>query len=256
MRFFVFVCLLTLFIGCGKKSDKIEQSAIPALEYSVVNSFPHDQSAFTEGLLIHDGQLWESTGEKQSWIATVDIKTGKSNKKGQLDPKYFGEGMSILNNKVYYLTWQNHIGFVYDFKTFKEIKTFSYDTEGWGMTTDNKNLITSDGSDKIYFLDTLTLKPVKTLNVTSNGEAMTGINELEYVDGFIYANIWQTSNVIKIDAATGKVVGILDLAPLTAQARELKPDVDVLNGIAWHPATKLMLVTGKYWNYIYVIKFK
>src|SRR5689334_333159 len=140
--------LFAVLIGCTSKSDQATQ--VPAISYTVVNSFPHDQSAFTEGLMIHNGQLWESTGEKNSWIATVDIKTGQSNKKVQLDPKYFGEGMGILNNKVYYLTWQNHIGFVYDFKSFKQISTFNYDTEGWGMTTDNKNLITSDGSDKIY----------------------------------------------------------------------------------------------------------
>lgn len=246
---------LVILAGCKPSADK-KASEIPKINYQVVNSFPHDQSAFTEGLLIHNGQLYESTGEKASWIATVDIKTGKSDKKVQLDPKYFGEGMCILNNKVYYLTWQNRIGFIYDFRTFKQIRSFDYEREGWGMTTDNKNLITSDGTDKIYFLDTLSLKPVKTLNVTRDGEPVQGINELEYVDGFIYANIWQTSNVIKIDASTGAVVGILDLAPLTMQARELKPDVDVLNGIAWHPATRLMLVTGKYWNYIYVIKLK
>jgi len=246
---------LLILAGCKQKPEQ-KASNVTALQYSVVNSLPHDQSAFTEGLLIHNGLLYESTGDKESWIATVDIKTGKSDKKVTIDPKYFGEGICILNNKVYQLTWQNHVGFVYDFKTFKQISEFHYDTEGWGMTTDNKNLIMSDGSDKIYFLDTLSLRPVKTLNVTSDGEPTTGINELEYVDGFIYANIWRTSNVIKIDANTGAVVGTLDLAPLTTQARELKPDVDVLNGIAWHPATKLMLVTGKYWNYIYVIKLR
>jgi glutamine cyclotransferase len=246
---------LVILAGCKQSADQ-KTSDIPSLQYSVVNTFPHDQSAFTEGLLIHNGQLYESTGEKESWIATVDIKTGKSDKKVQLDPKYFGEGICILNNKVYQLTWQNHIGFVYDFKTFKQLSEFHYDTEGWALTTDNKNLIMSDGTEKIYFLDTLSLKPIKTISVTYDGKPMQGINELEYVDGFIYANIWRTSNVIKFDANTGVVVGILDLAPLTQQARALKPDVDVLNGIAWHPATRIMLVTGKYWNYIYVIKLK
>jgi glutamine cyclotransferase len=207
-------------------------------------------------LLIHDGKLYESTGEKESWIGVVDIATGNTQKKVQIDPKYFGEGMTILNNKVYYLTWKHHVGFIYDFKTFKEIGQFNYDTEGWGMTTDNNNIIMSDGTDKIYFLDSVSMKPVKTLSVTRDGEPLKGINELEYVDGFIYANVWQTSTVVKIDVATGKVTGILDLSPLTKQARELKPEVDVLNGIAWHPKTRLMLVTGKYWNYIYVLKLK
>ena len=249
--------LLAAIVSCSpKKTETPVASSVPSIGYSVVNSFPHDQSAFTEGLLIYNGQLYESTGEKDSRIGIVDIKTGTTSKKAQLDPKFFGEGMTILNNKVYYLTWQHHTGFVYDLKTWKEIKQFQYDTEGWGMTTDNKNLIMSDGSDKLYVLDTVSLKPVKTIAVTINGEPLKGINELEYVDGFVYANVWQTSDVVKIDMNTGAVTGTLDLSPLTKQARELKPEVDVLNGIAWHPGTKLMLVTGKYWNYIYVLKLR
>jgi glutamine cyclotransferase len=251
----ILLFILLAGVGCKQSTDQ-RTSTVPSINYSVVNSFPHDTTAFTEGFLIHNGQLYESTGEKHSWIGIVDIKTGKTDKKLQLDPKYFGEGMSILNNKVYYLTWRDHIGFVYDFRTWKPISEFHYDTEGWGMTTDNKNLITSDGSDKIYVLDTVSLKPIKTISITNNGEPMKGLNELEYVDGFLYANVWQTSTVVKIDMTSGNVVGILDLSPLTKQARELKPQVDVLNGIAWHPATKLMLVTGKYWDYIYVLKLK
>lgn len=246
--------LFTLLLGCKEKAQ--EQPAVPSIGYSVVNSFPHDTNAFTEGLMIHNGQLYESTGDKESWIGVVDIKTGSTTKKAQLDKQYFGEGMTILNNKVYYLTWKHKTGFIYDFKSFNKIGEFHYDTEGWGMTTDQKNIIMSDGSEKIYFLDTVSLKPVKTLTVTNNGEPLKGLNELEYVDGSIYANVWQTSTVVKIDMNTGAVVGLLDLTPLTKQARELKPEVDVLNGIAWHPATRLMLVTGKFWNYIYVLKLK
>jgi glutamine cyclotransferase len=247
--------MLVTMMGC-KQSPTEQKTSVPVIGYTVVNSFPHDKAAFTEGLMIHNGQLYESTGEKESWIGVVDIKAGKTDKKVQLDPKYFGEGMCILNNKVYYLTWREHTGFVYDFKTWKELSQFHYDREGWGMTTDNKNLITSDGSDKIYVLDTVSLLPVKTISVTNNGEPMKGLNELEFIDGFIYANVWQTSTVVKIDMNTGAIVGNLDLSPLTKQARELKPEVDVLNGIAWHPATRLMLVTGKYWDYIYVLKLK
>lgn len=239
-------------MGCSPK--KVEQTN--NIGFQVVNSFPHDVTAFTEGLLIHDGQLYESTGDKESWIGVVDVKTGKTDKKVVLDPKYFGEGMTILNNKVYYLTYRHHVGFIYDFKTFKEIGQFNYDTEGWGMTTDNKNIIMSDGTDKLYFLDTVTMKPAKTLSVTQGGEPLKGLNELEYIEGSLFANVWQTSTVVKIDINTGAVTGILDLAALTKQARELKPEVDVLNGIAWHPKTKLLLVTGKYWNYIYVLKIK
>jgi glutamine cyclotransferase len=254
MRVLIFFLCTVLLFGCKEKAQ--EKSSAPSIGYTVVNSFPHDTNAFTEGLMIHNGQLYESTGDKESWIGVVDIKTGETSKKTQLDKQYFGEGMAILNNKVYYLTWKHKTGFIYDFKSFKQIGEFHYDTEGWGMTTDQKNLIMSDGSEKIYFLDTVSLKPAKTLTVTDNGQPLKGLNELEYVDGFIYANVWQTSNVVKIDINTGAVVGMLDLTPLTKQARELKPEVDVLNGIAWHPATRLMLVTGKFWNYIYVLKLK
>jgi len=257
MNFLLPIIAIALLAGCSQKKDeKPESSTIPSIEYSVVNSFPHDTKAFTEGLLIHNGYLYESTGEKESWIGMVDIKTGQTTKKVQLDPKYFGEGMAILNNKVYYLTWKHKTGFVYDFRTFKEISQFQYDTEGWGMTTDNKNLIMSDGSDKLYFLDTVSMKPIKTLSVTNDGKPMSGLNELEYVNGSIYANVWQTSTVVRIDMNSGAVTGILDLSPLTTQARKLKPEVDVLNGIAWHNETRLMLVTGKFWNYIYVLKLK
>src|SRR4051812_23054242 len=128
------IFLFILLAGCSqKKPETVETSTIPAINYQVVNSFPHDQKAFTEGLLIHDGKIYESTGEKESWIGVVDIATGETQKKVQIDPKYFGEGMTILNNKVYYLTWKSHVGFIYDLKTFKEIGQFNYDTEGWGM---------------------------------------------------------------------------------------------------------------------------
>jgi len=256
MKYLSICSCFYLLIACAPKEEKQAESTIPTIQYQIVNSFPHDTNAFTEGLLIHDSKLYESTGDKESWIGIVDIKTGKTDKKVQLDPKYFGEGMTIINNKVYYLTWKHKVGFIYDFNTFKEIGQFNYETEGWGMTNDGKNIITSDGTDKIYFLDTLSMKPVKTLSITQDDKPLKDLNELEYAEGFLYANVWQTSTVVKIDMSTGKVVGVLDLSPLTTQARELKPGVDVLNGIAWHPKTKLMLVTGKYWNYIYVLKLK
>jgi glutamine cyclotransferase len=258
MKAILLLSLSLLLLACGKTTENqsATSGSIPAIGYSVVNSFPHDTKAFTEGLLIHKGQLYESTGDKESWIGVVDIKTGTATRKVQLDPKYFGEGMAILNNKVYYLTYRHNTGFVYDFATFKEVRQFSYKGEGWGMTTDNKNLIMSDGTQTINFLDTTSLESVKTLNVTSDGQPLKGINELEYIDGFIYANVWQTSTVVKIDMNTGAVVGTLDLSELTQLARQIKPEVDVLNGLAWHPQTKQLIVTGKLWPVFYVLKLK
>ncbi len=256
MRSLVLVICVVLF-GCSKNGESQSESAsVPAIGYTVVNSFPHDTRAFTEGLLIHKGRLYESTGDKESWIGVVDIKTGVAARKVQLDPKYFGEGMSILNNKVYYLTYRHNTGFVYDLNTFKELRQFSYKTEGWGMTTDNTNLIMSDGTPTIHFLDTASLEPVRTISVTHNGEPLKGINELEYIDGFIYANVWQTSTVVKIDMNSGAVVGTLDLSELTKLAQQIKPGVDVLNGLAWHPQTKQLIVTGKLWPVFYVLKLK
>ncbi len=254
MKQIVWLPMLVLIgFGCSKKSD---ETTIKELSYTVVNSFPHDTTAFTEGFLIHQGQLYESTGDKESWIGVIDIKTGRATRKVEIDKKYFGEGMTILGNKVYQLTWKHHTGFVYDFSTFREVRQFSYPTEGWGMTTDGKDLIMSDGTDKLYFLDSASLTTVKTLSVTQNGQKVNALNELEFINGSIFANVWQTSTILRIDASTGVVTGVLELSELTRLARQIKPQVDVLNGIAWHPQTKLLLVTGKFWPIIYVLKMK
>lgn len=251
----LFLVALVAVASCGKKGDT-ETVATPTIDYSLVNSFPHDQSAFTEGLLIHNGELFESTGEKESWIGIVDVKTGNVDKKVQLATEYFGEGISILNNKVYQLTWKTKKGFVYDLKTFKKISEFTYNTEGWGMTNNGVNLIMTDGTEKLHFIDTTTMKVVKTLTVTDNGVAVTELNEVEYVDGFIYANVWRTNNIVKIDIQTGNVIGVINLSALARQAAQTNPNLSDLNGIAWHPGTKMLLVTGKYWPYIYVLKLR
>ena len=243
--------------GCGKKNEKpVEEKDSLAMTYGVRAQWVHDQSAFTQGLVIHDGKLYESTGQKQSWIGIIDINTGKPDKKVILDDKYFGEGIAILNNKVYQLTWTTKVGFVYDLKTFKKLREFTYEGEGWGLTHDGKNLIMSQGSDKLIFLDTVTLKPVRTLSVKDEHGPVDELNELEYVEGFVFANIWQTNRIVKIDPSTGNVVGRLDLSQLARDAQMRNPKVDVLNGIAYHPTTKLLLVTGKNWPMTYVLQVK
>ena len=252
---FVFTCLI---FSCSKPKE--EKQSTPEktdeLIYTIQRSFPHDTQAFTQGLEIHEGKLYESTGQNNSWIGIVDINTGIAEKKVILPAAYFGEGITIMNNKVYQLTWQSKIGFVYDLTTFKKLKDFSYDTEGWGLTHDSTYLIMSDGTDKIRLLDTVSLKPVKTIAVTYQGKPLRDLNELEYIHGHLYANIWQTNRIAKIDLSNGEVVGLMDLSELVSQARMVNPSIDVLNGIAWHAGTKSMLVTGKYWPFIYSIKFK
>lgn len=251
----IILVLFILIAGCGREKEKetrAEKDTL-AINYTVRTQWPHDTQAFIQGLVIHEGKLYESTGQEKSWLGIVDINTGKADKKVILDDAYFGEGITILNNKIYQLTWKSKVGFIYDLKTFKKLGEFTYETEGWGITHDSQHLIMSDGTEKLLFLDTVTFKPVKTLRVTDENGAVKMLNELEYVEGFIMANVWETNNIVKIDPNTGKVVGRLDLSSLTRDARMRNPNAEVLNGIAYHPVTKLLLVTGKNWPMIYVL---
>ncbi len=253
MRTLLFALLIFL-LSCTTKKETIQNPNL--ISFTVQNTFPHDKQAFTQGLVIHQGQLYESTGQENSWIGIVDIKTGVAEKKVTLDKEYFGEGITILNNKVYQLTWENKKGFVYDLATFEKLKEFEYKTEGWGLTHDNHQLILSDGTASIYFLDTTSFAVKKKIEVSYQGQPVKALNELEYIEGYLYANIWRTNWIAKIDPATGEVAGFLDLSKLTQQTQLLNPEADVLNGIAWHEGTKSMLVTGKNWPYIYVLKMK
>jgi glutamine cyclotransferase len=251
-----------LLAACGA-SDKRDNPTSPAndslaIGYTVKSAWPHDITTFTEGLIIHKGKLYESTGQEgKSWIGTVDIKTGVPDKKIILDNKYFGEGITILNNKIYQLTYKTKVGFIYDLNTFKKTGEFSYtNAEGWGLTHNNEHIIMSDGTDKLTYLDTTTLEPVKTLSVRDEKGPVKNVNELEYVDGFIYANVWETNIIIKIDEKTGQVVGRIDLTPKANEVEMVHPAADVLNGIAYHTETKSLLVTGKYWPFIFVLQLK
>ena len=254
-RFLFCLSLTGILFTCTPKSEK-NVNAANRIEFTVQRTLPHDTKAFTQGLLIHQGQLYESTGQEESWIGIVDIATGIAKRRVELDKKYFGEGIAILNSKVFQITWRDKTGFIYRFPSFEKIGEFTYTGEGWGLATDGKNLIMSNGTEEISFLDTVTLKPVRTLSIKHQGEAVTNLNELEYVDGFLYANIWQTDLIAQIDIVTGEVKGFLDLSILTQRARAVNPKIDVLNGIAWHPATKTMLVTGKFWPFIFILKLK
>ena len=212
MKSFIHIAILLFILSaCGGKKPK-EVKAEKAISYSIKKIFPHDNKAFTQGLTVADGRLFESTGQAGSWIAEVDIATGSHDKKVILDKKYFGEGICILNKKIYQLTWQNHIGFIYDLKSFNKIGEFHYDHEGWGITADDKNLIVSDGTSKIRFLDTLTLQSAKEIIVKEGEEVVNKLNELEFIDGFIFANQWQSNYILKIDPSTGLVVGRMDFA--------------------------------------------
>ncbi|RYE25964.1 MAG: glutaminyl-peptide cyclotransferase [Sphingobacteriales bacterium] len=233
------------------------------IEYQLLNKFPHDGAAFTEGLQYVDGFLYEGVGRYgKSDVRKTDLKTGKVLQQQTLDKKYFGEGITVLNGKIYQLTYQERTGFVYDQKTMKLLKTFPITTvEGWGMTTDGTNLIYGDGTSTLYFLDPNTLQEVKHISVTDQFGTVSNINELEYIKGFIYANQWQTDLILKINPADGKIVAVANLATLREHGGipslsqvtdESMPEV--LNGIAYDATGNRIFVTGKNWPSIFEIK--
>lgn len=251
--------LAVLLASCGDKKTGDTETPVDtlAISYAVLKTLPHNTEAFTEGLTIQDNKVFESTGQNgKSWVAEVDPGSGAHDKKVILDNRYFGEGMTILNNKMYYLTWQTKIGFIYDAKTYKQIGEFKYDNEGWGLTHNNKELIMSDGTEKLYFLDTTNLKVTRTLTVTYQGEKMKKLNELEYVDGYIFANVYETSMIVKIDPNTGKVVGRLDLSTITDEIKRMYANTAELNGIAYDKNSRAFLITGKLWPKSFLIRLQ
>lgn len=227
--------------------------AVEKLSYEVIASYTHDSKAWTQGLFYEDGKLYESTGlYEESTLRRVDLKTGKVLQKHVLDGKYFAEGMTIFQGKLYQLTWRAGIGFIYDSESFIQSGEFHYTGEGWGLTHNASQLIMSDGSDTIRFIDPETLKTVRRIAVKLGSKQVKNLNELEFVDGYIYANIWYQNAIVKIDPATGQIVGVLDLSKLTlARSRS---EGAVLNGIAYNHVDKVFYVTGKLWEELFVIK--
>ncbi|MBN2015695.1 glutaminyl-peptide cyclotransferase [Candidatus Dojkabacteria bacterium] len=219
--------------------------------YRVLDSYPHDSEAFTQGLIFHNGYLYEGTGlNGKSTVRKVELETGGIVKIFHLEEKYFGEGVTIFNDQIIQLTWQSKKGFVYDLETFELIKEFSYPTEGWGLTHDGENLIMSDGTDKLYYLDPGSLKKVKEVEVYDEEGAVENLNELEYIDGKIYANIWLTDFIVIIDPETGEVFGRINFEGLLTQDQE----ADVLNGIAYDSEKDRLFVTGKLWPNVFEVE--
>jgi glutamine cyclotransferase len=221
--------------------------------YKIVHTYPHDPGAFTQGLVFYDGYLYEGTGMiGESSIRKVELTTGKVVQKVDLPPPYFGEGIVLWKDKLIELTWQSKIGFVYDRATFKQLRTFTYNREGWGITQDGKRLIMSDGSATLYFWDPETLKEIDHLDVVDKGSPVEKLNELEFIHGEIYANVWMTDRIARISPATGHVIGWIDLASLHAQADT--PSNNVLNGIAYDSKQNRLFVTGKNWPKLFEIR--
>jgi glutamine cyclotransferase len=226
------------------------------VSYEVVSSYPHDPTSFTQGLVWHGGTLYESTGLKgESKLRRLEFPSGRVLKEISLAPEFFGEGLALVDSRLIQLTWQSHRGFVYDLETFRLLQEFSYDTEGWGLTYDGKNLILSDGSSNLFYLDPQTFRPIRKLAVTMNGRPVTELNELEFIEGEIWANVWQTDLILRIDPSTGQVASFLDLKGVLAPSDKTGRE-DVLNGIAYDSDKKRIFVTGKLWPRIFEIKVK
>ena len=248
--FFVFLIIIIFSFSFVLLADDMEHYS-----YEVVNSYPHDKNAFTQGLEYYNGHLYEGTGLKgESTLRKVNLKSGKVIKNHKLADKYFGEGITIFNNKIYQLTWKSKTGFIYNLN-FELIDRFSYNYQGWGLTHNKKHLILSDGTNLIRFLDPKTLELVRKIKVTKNNKRITNINELEYIQGKIYANIWQEDYIVIINPSDGKIEGIIDLKGII-NSRKYDYELNVLNGIAYDNENDRLFITGKLWPKIFEIKIK
>ena len=243
-----------------KKIKVLSGTAPEIYTYEIVNEYPHDLNAFTQGLEFYNDTLYESTGSggnAKSFIRKIDYKTGKVLQQKDLAKNYFGEGITILNDKLYQLTWRSSIGFVYQLSDFKELNSFQYgeSKEGWGLCNDGKMIYKSDGTEKIWLLDPETLTEVSYIETVTNKSIFNKANELEYVDGKIYANVWQKESMMIIDAESGAIIGVINMAGLKNKVKKHE-NLDVLNGVAYNPTTDTFFVTGKNWDKLFEIRIK
>ncbi|WP_420552700.1 glutaminyl-peptide cyclotransferase [Tenacibaculum aiptasiae] len=258
------VTALAFYPGKSKKvtgSIEVLAKDAPAIyTYKIVNTFPHDKSAYTQGLEYKDGFLYETTGRRgQSSLRKIDIKTGEVLQKIDLNDKYFGEGMTIYDNKIYWLTWQARKGFIYDLESFKQVGEFDYNNsnEGWGLTHNNNELIKSDGTNKIWFLNPENQNEKRSIQVYTNKYPVDNLNEIELINNKIYANKWQQNSIVIINPETGVVEGVADLNGLrdiVAKDQTLEPNDEVLNGIAYDKENNKLYVTGKHWGKLFEIE--
>lgn len=264
MKRFITLCALSasLFVGCKdekpKDDEPVNVTPAPAtMNYTVVKAYPHETSSFTEGLFWHNNEMYESVGlNGTSFLLKSKLETGKPIKSIKLDAAYFGEGTALLNNRIYQLTYQEHKVFVYDMN-FKKTQEFEWPYEGWGMTTNGKQLIVNTGGSNLYFVNPETFKVERTLGVYNNRGYVDSINEMEYVNGYIYANRWLTNSIIKINPATGQIEAIADLGDIFQRSNLVNPNKEgsCLNGIAYDSTKQSFYVTGKYWPNLFEVKF-
>ena len=271
-RFFFIFCFAVIF-SCNSGSDSNTTPSepiaaavpeAPMIPYTIVNAYPHDTAAFTQGLEFYKGTLYESTGlEGRSTLRKVDVKSGVPGELKKLDPKLFGEGITVLNDTLYQLTWQNHKVLIYDPASFKPLGELSWSNDGWGITNDGRSLYLTDGSDKIYVVKPGTLKLERVISVSDHLGPVNNLNELEYVNGSIYANRLDYEYVIRINPANGYVTGKMNFADLLKKYSKMdlsyltaNPHGAVLNGIAWDADKKKMFITGKLWPLMFEVQLE
>ncbi len=231
----------------------VTEAPTPVYSFRILAVYPHDPNAFTQGLVYFQGDFYESTGlHGRSSLRKVDLETGEVLQMRELPDTYFAEGLTLFDDKLYQLTWQSHIGFIYDRASFEPLDTFRYATEGWGLTQDGRELIMSDGTPNLYFLDPNTLEIRRQVEVSDENGPVWKLNELEYIDGVVYANVWQTDRIARIDPDTGRVTAWIDLTGLLPP--EDRPGANVLNGIAWDEEGGRLFVTGKLWPKLFQIQ--
>jgi glutamine cyclotransferase len=258
---------LTAIIFYENKTQKVTNpiyimanSAPEIYTFKIINTYPHDKGAYTQGLEYYNGFLYEGTGQKgASSIRKVELETGKVLQQKDLNEQYFGEGITILNNKLYQLTWKSGIGFVYNLDTFEKESEFKYtkSREGWGLTHNNEKLIKTDGTERIWFLNPNTLEEEYYIEAYTDSRKVENLNELEYINGFIYANVWQQNSILIVNPSTGKIEGVANLNDLKEHIKKeqtLEERDDVLNGIAFDKTNNRLFVTGKHWGKLYEIE--
>ena len=238
------------------KTEPTANAVVPKYGYQVVNIWPHDSNAFTQGLILMDGKLLESTGQEgRSSLRRVELESGRILKKVDVPTPFFAEGMTMLNGKIYQLTWQHQVGFIYDAQTFEKVGQFNYNGEGWGLTTDGQSLVLSDGSNHLRFIDPSNFQVTRTISVMDGKAPVVELNELEWVQGEIYANVWHDNRIATIDPQSGRVTSWIDLTGMMPESELSDPEA-VLNGIAYDQANNKLYVTGKLWPRIFEIKVK
>lgn len=253
----IFRRALRILFAVGALACAGAQAAVPRYDYEIVHTYPHDASAFTEGLFYLNGFLYESTGlEEHSTIRKVNLETGAVLQKLDIPAQYFGEGIVNWQGQLISLTWKSHLGFVFDLATFKLQRQFHYKGEGWALTRNDSQIIMSDGTPELRFMDPKTLRETHRIQVTLEGNPISNVNELEWVKGEIYANVWQTNSVLRIDPTSGQVIGIINLAGLLKRKDIVPGQTDVLNGIAYDAKGDRLFVTGKNWPKLFEIRLR